>query len=71
MKTAKRGPIGQAILTARTKRGLSQFELDHIAGFALGTTAQYECGARVPTLHSAKCLAKALDMDAAVLVELA
>lgn len=71
MKPAKRQPISQAIITARTAKGLSQFDLDRSAGFALGTVAQYECGARVPSLRSAKCLAKALMISVSALADLA
>ncbi len=70
-KATKRSPMADAILRARAKRGLTQFEVDRLAGFALGTVAQYECGAREPSLHSTKSLARALAIDAASLVDLA
>lgn len=71
MKIAKPHPVAEAIRKARSKLGVTQVDLDTLAGFALGTVAQYECGARVPSLHSAKCLAKALAISPSILVDLA
>ncbi len=70
-KATKRRPIAEAILRHRTERELTQFDLDRACGFALGSVAQYECGARIPSLHSTKALSRALGINASVLVNLA
>jgi len=44
------------LLLMRRKTGLTQSQFDRKIGMPVGTTAQYECGQRAPTLHSIKLL---------------
>lgn len=45
----------------RRKSGLSQPEFDKKMGLPLGSTAQYECGQRKPSLENIKIMLANLD----------
>ena len=57
--------VGERIIKYREERGLSQYELSKIAGIPQSTLSSVEAGIRDGqnlTLHTAKRLARALDI---------
>jgi transcriptional regulator with XRE-family HTH domain len=56
-------PVGQAIFTVRTSRGLSQEKLAELSGLARNTIARLESGQRMPSLETFVCVADAMGVE--------
>jgi XRE family transcriptional regulator, regulator of sulfur utilization len=62
--------LGEAIRQLRTKRGISQEDLAHLAGVTTGTLSVIERGRSNPAWGTAKAIAKALDVSMPELAKL-
>jgi XRE family transcriptional regulator, regulator of sulfur utilization len=63
--------LGDAIRQLRTKRGISQEDLAHLAGVTTGTLSVIERGRSNPAWGTVKAIAKALDVSMPELAKLA
>jgi transcriptional regulator with XRE-family HTH domain len=63
--------LGEAIRQLRTKRGISQEDLAHLAGITTGTLSVIERGRSNPAWGTVKAIAKALDASMPELAKLA
>lgn len=63
--------LGEAIRQLRTKRGISQEDLAHLAGVTTGTLSVIERGRSNPAWGTVKAIAKALDVSIPELAKLA
>jgi transcriptional regulator with XRE-family HTH domain len=63
--------LGEAIRHLRTKRGISQEDLAHLAGVTTGTLSVIERGRSNPAWGTVKAIAKALDVSMPELAKLA
>ena len=63
--------LGEAIRQLRTKRGISQEDLAHLAGVTTGTLSVIERGRSNPAWGTVKAIAKALDVSMPELAKLA
>lgn len=63
--------LGEAIRQLRTKRGLSQEDLAHLAGVTTGTLSVIERGRSNPAWGTVKAIAKALGISMPELAKLA
>jgi transcriptional regulator with XRE-family HTH domain len=62
--------LGEAIRQLRTKRGISQEDLAHLAGVTTGTLSVIERGRSNPAWGTVKSIAKALDVSMPELAKL-
>jgi transcriptional regulator with XRE-family HTH domain len=62
--------LGEAIRQLRTKRGISQEDLAHLAGVTTGTLSVIERGRSNPAWGTVKAIAKALDVSMPELAKL-
>ena len=63
--------LGEAIRQLRTKRGISQEDLAHLAGVTTGTLSVIERGRSNPAWGTVKAIARALDVSMPELAKLA
>lgn len=63
--------LGEAIRQLRTKRGISQEDLAHLAGVTTGTLSVIERGRSNPAWGTVKAIAEALDVSMSELAKLA
>lgn len=63
--------LGEAIRQLRTKRGISQEDLAHLAGVTTGTLSVIERGRSNPAWGTVKAIATALDVSMPELAKLA
>jgi transcriptional regulator with XRE-family HTH domain len=62
--------LGEAIRQLRTRRGISQEDLAHLAGVTTGTLSVIERGRSNPAWGTVKAIAKALDVSMPELAKL-
>lgn len=62
--------LGEAIRQLRTKRGISQEDLAHLAGVTTGTLSVIERGRSNPAWGTVKAIAQALDVSMPELAKL-
>jgi transcriptional regulator with XRE-family HTH domain len=60
-------PVGRTLKTARTSAGLSQAELGAACNLSQKQISRFECGTKIPDEAETRLLARALNIDPAVL----